>query len=213
MLRSLAVALFAFPLFALPVIGCSPNDDHHHGYVDVDRTSPACGAITTCGACTPVMGCGWCQYEDGKGRCATGPDACGTQPFRWNWDPDTCPVSGDAGFTDAASPDAIPDAIVPAEASTDDAAAEAASESGADAGEDAATAETATDAGEETAVDSGVCKVPEAASTCAPTTGGTLCKAGQYTLGCHGGTPDSSLKCEKALSVGSDTYHCCPCGT
>lgn len=208
-LRSLAF-LLAFPLLA---VACSPDDDHHHrGHGDVDYTQPACGAITTCGGCTPVLGCGWCQYEDGKGICASGPDACGSaKPFRWNWDPETCPAS--------APSDAGDDAIVSAEVSVD-APAESdaiASDAATEASADDASAESAADSGsaEETAVDAAPsCKIPDAASaSCSPTTGGSLCKDGQYTLGCHGSTPDASLKCEKALSVGGDTYHCCPCGT
>jgi hypothetical protein len=203
----MALRSFAF-LLALPLlsVACSPDEDHHHRHADVDYVQPACGAITTCGACTPVLGCGWCQYEDGKGTCATGPDACGNaKPFRWNWDPETCP---------ATAADAGDDAIVTADVSTDDAVT---SDATAEATADDASAESATDSGTagETAVDAApVCKIPEAASaSCSPTTGGSLCKDGQYTLGCHGSTPDASLKCEKALSAGSDTYHCCPCGT
>ncbi|MGZ3452313.1 MAG: hypothetical protein ACXVEF_22075 [Polyangiales bacterium] len=223
MLRSFAVAVLAIPLF----VACSSDDEHkhHHGYGGVDHVEPECGALTTCGACTPVLGCGWCQYEDGRGRCTTGPESCGsTQPFRWNWDPETCPASsGDAGPSDA---------IVPAEASTEDAATEAAASeasteaaasevsssetSSDDAGGDVAET-TAPEASTETSTETGAptCRIPDTASSasCTPTMGGTLCKDGQYTLGCHGGTPDPSLKCEKALSTSDGTYHCCQCGT
>ncbi|MGZ5970331.1 MAG: hypothetical protein ACXWP4_21825 [Polyangiales bacterium] len=214
MLRSFAVAVLAIPLF----VACSSDDEHkhHHGYGGVDHVEPECGALTTCGACTPVLGCGWCQYEDGRGRCTTGPESCGsTQPFRWNWDPETCPASsGDAGPSDA---------IVPAEASAEDAATEAAASevsssetSSDDAGGDVAET-TAPEASTETSTETGAptCRIPDTASSasCTPTMGGTLCKDGQYTLGCHGGTPDPSLKCEKALSTSDGTYHCCQCGT
>lgn len=179
---------------------CSSDEEHHGGRRSRQQPAPTCAAQTSCGSCTPILGCGWCQYEDGTGSCATGPDACRDLSFRWNWETVDCPAAttpSDAGFTPA---DAVPAADTGSEPlPVDSGAAETAS----------APDTGATDAS---------CVVPAAASAaCTPTSGGTLCPSGRYTLGCHasGGTvptPDSALGCSKAYAAGAETYYCCPCG-
>lgn len=156
-----------------------------------------CAAATTCGACTPILGCGWCQYEDGTGSCATGPSACTKLAFRWNWEPTDCPASPTPPPTDAG--------VTPVDSGT--APEDAVSIDAAEASIDAA--ETSADATET----STACVIPAAASaSCAVTTGGTLCPADRYTLGCHGTTPDAALGCTKAYGTSTESYYCCPCG-
>lgn len=175
-------------LLGLSVAACSPDDDdHHHG--GRRRVAPDCSQNLTCGACTPVLGCGWCSFADGSGRCATGPGACG-DTFRWNWEPSDCPAGApalDAGAVDAVAVDAVVEAD----------AAEA------DAVEAEVLAETAVDAAPE-------CAAPSSfPAGCSRTTGGTLCGAGQYSVGCHDtGKPTG---CAAALTSGGSTYYCCPC--
>ncbi len=194
--RSLA-ASFALATFVL--VGCSPSDDDYR-YRDHGRPPPACSVETTCGSCTPVLGCGWCQYEDGTGACTTSPSRCKGDTFRWSWEPSTCP----AVATDAGAPDG--DVIVDAGGSAPDA-------------EDATPASDADDAAEASSDvgDAGdACVVPDGTAPCVVTTGGSLCGAGQYTLGCHPSdgakpVPDASLSCTSALETGGSTYYCCSC--
>lgn len=184
LLSGLVVGLFA----------CSPDEGHHGG--GRARPEPApCEAQTTCGACTPILGCGWCQYADGSGSCASGPEACRELSFRWNWETVDCPASlVDAG---PAPTDAGPAPTDAAPAPTD-AAPAADSAPPSDAGP--------TDAATTCAVRSG------GPTTCVPTTGGSLCPAGRYTLGCHGAdAPDPTWGCAKAYGSGTETYFCCPC--
>jgi hypothetical protein len=178
-------------VLSLAYAGCASDDDdwerhHRHDY------APACSAYTTCGTCTPVMGCGWCSYADGSGRCASGPNACGTDPFRWNWDPPTCPAT-------TTPPPPRDDAGADV---SEDASGDVATETAVDASSDDA-ADVATDAK--------ACNVPTLTDGCAVTTGGSLCKDGQYTLACHGSTPSADLGCANVLSTSDGTYHCCPC--
>ncbi len=173
----------------LSAVGCSPDDDdHHHGKRPVALD---CSQNLTCDTCTPVIGCGWCSFADGSGRCASGPGACGAT-FRWNWEPSDCPASPpapDAGASDVVS--------------------ETAPETAVDAESDAA--EVAADAAVDAPVESSVeCRAPSSfPAGCSRTTGGTLCGAGQYTVGCHDtGKP---VGCTAALTSGGSTYYCCPC--
>lgn len=152
------------------------------------RPTTTCEAQTTCGACTPILGCGWCQYEDGTGSCATGPEGCRELAFRWNWEPTDCPVPAatDAGVTPA---DAAP-------------------------GEDTTPVDSgAPDTAPVSTPDTSCAVRVGAPTTCTPTTGGTLCPSDRYTLGCHGdGAPNPTWGCAKAYGSGTETYYCCPCG-
>lgn len=184
--------LRAFVLFSAALMfGCS--SDEHHMHARGDQAAPACGYQSSCGTCTPVLGCGWCQYEDGSGECTTGPSACTRLKFRWNWEPTDCPVpTTDAGVTPA---DATPEDTAPAV-------------------DDTGTIDTgAADTGTPPTDAPAACNIPPAASAaCSVTTGGTLCPANRYTLGCHSTTPDTSLGCAKAYGSGTESYWCCPCG-
>ncbi len=158
-----------------------------------DGPPPRCEAQTSCDACTPILGCGWCQYEDGSGSCATGPEACKQLAFRWNWEPVACPATGpsDGG-------------VAPVDAPPTGDASPATDAGPADTGVDLDTAPAADAA----------CKVRAGAPvTCAPTAGGTLCPADRYTLGCHdAAAPDPTWGCSKAYGSGTEVYYCCPCG-
>ncbi len=239
-MRSLAVTFAAVSALGLAgsVAGCSP-DDHRgqsHGYAE---PPPACSAATTCGACTPLSGCGWCEYEDGTGSCTTSPTRCKKPTFRWNWDPETCPASAtDAGDAEAStdagraetSTDAASDGLADATSDAAEVATDTSEETAADAESDGAATDGATDTGatdsgatDSGATDTGVtdtgatdtgpkCGVDTVPAGCAVSTGGTLCKATEYTLGCLGAAaPAPSAACIKAYAKGAETYHCCPC--
>jgi len=194
MFRWLVIATMGLSLNA-----CSSDDDdryerkhHHHGTV-----TNSCSTKLSCGTCTPVVGCGWCQFEDGSGRCATGPGACG-ETFRWNWNPEDCPSvesPSDAGSTEVATPaDAEADVIEPDAVATDAVTSEETSTS---------------DAPAETSVCAAPSSVP---AGCAQSFGGTLCGTGQYTLGCSSTVkPGTSLGCTAALTEGGTTHYCCRC--
>lgn len=231
-LRAMRLA-FATAL-ALLSAGCSP-DGGHHAEPPSYRVPTPCSSATSCDTCTPILGCGWCQYADGRGTCTSGPSLCKGDSFRWNWEPTSCPVvdaGADAPPVDATPADAGADAAI--ETATD-AATEAATETGGDAGGDAAD-ETATDAADPDApadgatdaatdaatdgdpdtgaadtatTDAGACGIAAPPSGCAITTGGTLCKAGQYTVGCLGSAAPAG--CAAALVKPGESYWCCAC--
>ena len=201
--------LLVIVALGISVVACSSHDEEYeHSHGSYPRRD-LCSEQLTCDTCTPVMGCGWCQLENGKGKCASGPSACGAT-FRWNWEPEACPVTPkvDAGASDVPiASDAAP------EAESDAAPAETATES------DAAPAETESDAAEETAADAGTetaapdaaptCKTAAIPSGCVQSFGGTLCGTGKYTLGCSSTAVPAG--CTKALTEGSTTHYCCPC--
>ncbi|MBK7400195.1 MAG: hypothetical protein IPJ34_29060 [Myxococcales bacterium] len=250
-MRSLAVSAVA--AFAALTVGCSP-DDHRGSKPGYSEPPPACSAATSCGTCTPLSGCGWCQYEDGTGSCTTSPTRCKTHTFRWNWDPETCPVSDggvdtgdaeastdapstdagtdapstDAPSTDAPSTDAgtdapstdAPSTDAPAEAGdADEVSTDATEEAATDAATDGTAADSAPVADSAPATDTSVatdtgpkCGVDTVPSGCAVSTGGTLCKGTEYTLGCLGAAvPATSAACTKAYAKSGETYYCCPC--
>ncbi|MBL8717922.1 MAG: hypothetical protein JNL79_18225 [Myxococcales bacterium] len=117
--------------------------------------------------------------------------------------------STDTG-TDAPSTDALAEAGDADEVSTDateDGATDGAPIDSPPATDSAPASDTsvATDTGPKCGVD----PVP---SGCAVSTGGTLCKGTQYTLGCLGAAvPTPSAACAKAYAKGGETYYCCPC--
>lgn len=200
-MRAVSSRSFAasFVLVALSLAGCSSDDEAYYArrHPD-DHDVPPCAMQTSCGTCTPVLGCGWCQYDDGTGACTTSPSRCKGDTFRWAWEPSTCSIAtgGDAGSSDA---DPIPA----------DASEEAAVSDAGDAGEEAPDAA-------ETSTDAPACVVPDGTAPCVVTTGGSLCGAGQYTLGCHASdgekpVPAAALKCTSALDTGGSTYWCCSC--
>jgi hypothetical protein len=206
---------------AVVLCACS-SDDERYEHSHRPRYAVDCSEFTSCGTCTPVLGCGWCQFEDGSGRCASGPSRCG-ETFRWNWEPEACPVApkSDAGPVDAtpvsdASDDAAPESGTDAPVTSDAPAEETTSEDA--AAPDAPAEETATDdtgaADTGTATDTGPkeCLAPWLPTGCAQSFGGTLCGAGQYTLGCATAVkPDPSLGCTSKLTEGGTTHYCCTC--
>ncbi|MBI2392984.1 MAG: hypothetical protein HYV09_25600 [Deltaproteobacteria bacterium] len=187
--------------------GCSPHDgdEYERGYGR--GYAPACHLELTCGTCTPVLGCGWCQYEDGSGRCATGPQACGDN-FRWNWEPPSCPASGgtpvDAGVEPPPA-DAAPSTDAP---STDAASPDAPSTDAPSS--DAPSADDAPASDAPPATDTATCGAPPSLpAACRVTFGGSLCGAGQYSLACTGSTAPAG--CKAALTEGTTTHYCCSC--
>jgi len=188
MARWLLIAVMSLSLNA-----CSSDDDEYEHEHHRRRTTVDCSENVTCGTCTPVVGCGWCQFGDGSGKCASGPSQCG-EVFRWNWNPEDCPATA---ATDAGPVDAPVSTDAP---SAEDAAAETSADDAADA---VAEETTPTD----TAATE--CTAPSVPTGCAQSFGGTLCGAGQYTLGCA--TTVKPVGCTAKLTEGSTTHYCCSC--
>jgi hypothetical protein len=187
--------LLSLAIMGLFVAACSPDHDHH--YKDDHHFEYAnCSAELSCDTCTAVVGCGWCEFDEGGGRCASGPKACGDN-FRWNWNPDSCPANEPATDAGATEPEPAADAGgSDAEPATD---AESDAEPATDAESDA-----------EPTTDAETCTAPAPVPPgCAQSFGGTLCGAGQYTLGCSGSSAPEG--CTRALTEGMTTHYCCRC--
>lgn len=195
-------------VLALSFVGCSSDEERsgRDGHVDyADR----CGGARSCGACTPIVGCGWCAYADGTGACAAGPSMCTGSEFRWNWEPSGCPTStSDGGTSDGGTSDAPKTDSTPSDAAAD--------ASGETYGDGIADGLPLADGSDATSSDA-TCNFPSSGlNGCVPTTGGSLCGASQYALGCHssaGSTPapDASLKCTLSASTSDASFYCCPC--
>jgi len=203
MSRSLATGL---SVLALVFVGCSADEDHHHHHRGNDNpTVDQCAARISCGSCTPVVGCGWCDYGGGNGACVSHPDACGTEQFKWTWEPAGCST-------------AVVDSGAPGDAATDAPASDSPSSDA--PASDAPASEVASDApASDTSDAAATCSAPSTGlGGCVPLSGGSICKSSEYSLGCHGDAksipaPDVSLNCKVApiASPSDSTYYCCPC--